>query len=46
LNIKKKMHNMNLSQIGATYFIKGEAASLRYYIAQLLSGNPGSVLRA
>jgi hypothetical protein len=37
---------MNLRQISAAYFVKGEAASLRYYTAELLSGNPGSVVRA
>lgn len=40
------MQNVNLDQLGATYFIRGEAVSHRYYAALLLSGNPGSVVRA
>jgi len=42
------MQNVRLDQLGAAYFIRGEAVSHkhRYYIALLLSRNPGSVVRA
>jgi hypothetical protein len=40
------MLNMILDQLGAAYFTKGEAVSHKYYTALLLSGNPGSVVRA